>query len=79
MIENPEPKEWKTLQAGVCRIFKEIGLHAVENKLVTTVRGTVSLDVFALDPGSVDSIQYVVECKTGKIQFPKVLSTPLLR
>jgi hypothetical protein len=25
MIENPEPIEWESLQAGVCRIFNEIG------------------------------------------------------
>ncbi len=71
MIENPEPKEWKSLQAGVCKIFKEIGLHAEENKIVNTPRGRVSLDVFAVDPGSVDSIQYVVECKNWKNSIPQ--------
>ncbi len=71
MIENPEPKEWKALQAGVCKIFKEIGLHAEENKLVNTPRGSVSLDVFAIDPGSVDSIQYVVECKNWETSIPQ--------
>jgi restriction system protein len=71
MIENPEPKEWKALQAGICRLFKEIGLHAEENKIVATPRGTVSLDVFAVDPGSVDSIQYVVECKNWKNSIPQ--------
>lgn len=71
MIENPEPKNWKTLQSGVCRIFKEIGLHAEENKLITTPRGKISLDVFAMDPGSVDSIQYVVECKNWKNTIPQ--------
>jgi hypothetical protein len=71
MIENPEPKEWKALQAGTCKIFKEIGLHAEENKLVKTPRGTISLDVFAVDPGSVDSIQYVVECKNWKNSIPQ--------
>ena len=63
MIENPEPKQWKSLQAGICRIFNEIGLHAEEDKQITTPRGTVSLDVFAIDLGSVDLIQYIVECK----------------
>lgn len=71
MIENPEPKEWQSLQTGVCRIFNEIGLHAEENKLINTPRGSVSLDVFAVDPGSVDSIQYVVECKNWKNSIPQ--------
>lgn len=71
MIENPEPKEWRSLQSGVCRIFNEIGLHAKENKLIITPRGSVSLDVFAIDTGSVDSIQYVVECKNWKNSIPQ--------
>ncbi len=71
MIENPEPKEWKSLQAGVCRIFNEIGLHAEEDKLIITPRGSVTLDVFAVDPGSVDSIQYVVECKNWGNSIPQ--------
>jgi hypothetical protein len=71
MIENSEPKEWESLQTGVCRIFNEIGLHAEENKLINTPRGAVSLDVFAIDPGSIDSIQYVVECKNWKNSIPQ--------
>ena len=73
MIENPEPKEWKALQTGTCKIFKEIGvgLYAEENKLVKTPRRIISLDVFAVDPGSVDSIQYVVECKNWKNSIPQ--------
>ena len=71
MIENPEPKDWKDLQSGVCKIFNEIGLHAEENKLFRTPRGTISLDVFAVDPGSVDSIQYVAECKNWKNSIPQ--------
>ncbi len=71
MIEIPEPKEWKSLQSGFCRIFNEIGLHAEENKLIITPRGSVSLDVFAIDIGSVDSIQYVVECKNWKNSIPQ--------
>ena len=54
MIENPEPKGWKALQAGVCKIFKEIGLHAEENKLVNTPRGSVSLDVFAIENNRIE-------------------------
>jgi len=71
MIEHPEPKEWKSLQTGVCRIFNEIGLHAEENKLIITPRGSVALDVFAVDPESVDSIQYIVECKNWGNSIPQ--------
>jgi len=71
MIENPEPSNWRDLQAGVCRIFNDIGLQAEQDKDVKTPRGKVSLDVFAIDPGSVDSIQYVVECKNWKSSVPQ--------
>lgn len=71
MIENPEPNDWKDLQAGVCRIFNEIGLQAEQDKELKTPRGKVSLDVFAIDPRSVDGIQYVVECKNWKSSVPQ--------
>lgn len=71
MIENPEPTDWKELQSGVCRIFNEIGLKAEQDKEIKTPRGKVSLDVFAVDPGSVDNIQYVVECKNWKSSIPQ--------
>jgi restriction system protein len=71
MIENPEPSNWKDLQAGVCRIFNEIGLKAEQDKEIKTPRGTLSLDVFAIDPGSADCIQYIVECKNWKSSVPQ--------
>ncbi len=71
MIEDHEPNDWKILQNGVCRIFNEIGLEAETNKEVTTPRGKVSLDVFAIDPGSVDKIQYIVECKNWNSSIPQ--------
>jgi hypothetical protein len=71
LIENPEPSDWKILQSGVCRIFNEIGLKAETDKKVKTPRGIVELDVFAVDPGSVDNIQYVVECKNWKTAIPQ--------
>ncbi len=71
MIENPEPDDWKELQAGVCRILNEIGLQAEQDKKVRTPRGEVSLDVFAIDPGSVEKIQYVVECKNWNSSVPQ--------
>ena len=76
MIEDPEPNDWKILQDGVCRIFNEIGLKAETNKEVATPRGTVHLDVFAVDPGSVDKIQYIVECKNWNSSIPQSVIFP---
>lgn len=63
MIENPTPSNWKSLQSGVCELFKEIGLAAEVERKVKTPRGEIEIDVYAVDEGSVDQISYLVECK----------------
>lgn len=63
MIENPDPSNWQSLQEGVCSIFNEIGLEAEIGKRIETPRGTVEIDVYAVDQNSVDKIKYIVECK----------------
>ena len=65
MIDDPLPKDWRELQAGVCRLFSEIGLTAEVEASLKTPRGTITVDVFAVDNQSVDKIKYIVECKTG--------------
>jgi hypothetical protein len=56
LIENPNPRNWRALQAGVCRLLNEIGLTAETGKIVDTPRGKVEIDVFAVDEQSVDKI-----------------------
>lgn len=73
MIENPEPSDWRLLQDGVCRIFNEIGLSAKTEVRLTTPRGTVEVDVFAVDEKSVDKIKYVVECKNWGSAIPQTV------
>jgi hypothetical protein len=63
MIENPYPRRWKDLQRGVAQILRELGLTVEIEKTVATPRGSVELDVFAIDEASLDKIKYVVECK----------------
>jgi len=63
MVENPNPRNWRALQVGVCRLLNEIGLTAEIGKIVDTPRGRVEIDVFAVDEQSVDKIKYIVECK----------------
>lgn len=63
MIDDPLPDDWHDLQSGVARILREIGLTVEENKVVATPRGSIALDVYAVDTGSVDQISYIVECK----------------
>ena len=72
MITEP-PKNWKDLQDKVNYIFNCIGLHSEKEKLVETPRGTTELDVFAIDPGSIDKIKYIVECKNWNNKVPKTI------
>lgn len=55
--------DWKDLQNKVCLLFNQIGLKAETEKIIETPRGEVEVDVFAIDPNSVDKISYIVECK----------------
>ncbi len=71
LIENPEPGDWRDLQAGVGRILTELGLVVEVEKVIETPRGRVELDVYAVDEQSVDKIRYVVECKNWGCSIPQ--------
>jgi len=71
MIDNPEPENWRELQNSVHRLLTEIGLNAEIEKKVTTPRGKVEIDVWAIDENSVDQICYVVECKNWEATIPQ--------
>jgi hypothetical protein len=73
MIDDPHPADWRELQAGVCRLFNEIGLSANTEVKIATPRGDVEIDVFAVDNGSVDKIQYLVECKNWSAAIPQTV------
>ncbi|CAN7677047.1 restriction endonuclease [Caballeronia sp. LjRoot29] len=73
MIDNPYPNDWRELQNGVCRLFNEIGLTASVEKDIQTPRGTVAVDVYAVDEQSVDKIRYIVECKNWGSAIPQTV------
>jgi len=73
LIEDPNPDDWKDLQAGVARIFQGIGLLAEVDRVVQTPRGKVELDVYAVDEQSVDRICYIVECKNWNSMVPQAV------
>ena len=58
-----EPSDWKDLQNKVCTLLSQSGFNAETEKKVQTPRGEVELDVFAIDPNSIDQISYIIECK----------------
>ena len=63
MIEDPLSENQQALQSGVGLIFEEIGLKTEKNKVFDTSRDRIELDLFAIDPKSVDQIKYIVDCK----------------
>lgn len=71
MIDNPYPETWQDLQTGVKRIFRNVGLSAEVEVGVNTPRGSVNVDVLAVDLGSVDKIKYIVECKNWAASIPQ--------
>jgi len=73
VIDDPLPKDWRDLQAGVQRIFRNVGLSADVEVDLETPRGSVNVDVLAVDVRSVDKIRYIVECKNWGNAIPQAV------
>lgn len=71
MIDDPLPENWRDLQTGVRRIFRNVGLLADVEVDLETPRGSVNVDVYAIDVRSVDKIRYIVECKNWGSAVPQ--------
>lgn len=73
MITRAVPETWQALQEEVAQVLRECGFTAETEKVVTTVRGEVELDVFAEE--TVDGRTYSVacECKRWKDRVPQTV------
>lgn len=71
MIDNPYPDKWQDLQLGVKRIFRNVGLSSDIEVNIPTPRGSVNVDVLAIDGRSLDNIKYIVECKNWSSAIPQ--------
>lgn len=71
MIDDPLPSNWRDLQTGVQRIFRNVGMSANVEVDIETPRGSVNVDVLATDVRSVDKIKYIVECKNWGSAIPQ--------
>lgn len=71
MIENPYPAKWQDLQRGVSLLFNEVGIKAEVGRKFNTPRGTVEIDVYAVDETNTDNIRYIVECKNWNKTVPQ--------
>jgi restriction system protein len=63
VIEDGTPSHWRDLEDKVAQILNECGLEAKTEQTVDLVRGTVVVDVLALDPEATPPATYICECK----------------
>lgn len=68
-----KPNDWQDLQDKVCAILNQVGFESSTSKILKTPRGQVEVDVFAIDPFSIDKIVYVVECKNWENKVPQTV------
>lgn len=73
MIDSTLPDDWRGLQKAVAQIMDECGLSVETEKTIDTVRGTVNIDVFAIDQSQTPPITYLCECKHWKSSVPKTV------
>jgi len=68
-----EPTNWKDLQDKVNFILNGVGLKSEKEVSLNTPRGSVVIDVYVLDPKSVDQIKYIIECKNWNNSIPQTV------
>ena len=73
MIECSMPSDWRSLQQRVARILNECGLEVEVEKNVDTVRGSVNIDVHAVDRTHRPVTLYLCECKHWRTAVPKTI------
>lgn len=67
------PENWQDLQEKVCIILNQVGFESSTNNIIKTPRGQVEIDVYAIDPFSIDRIIYVIECKNWESKVPQTV------
>jgi restriction system protein len=73
MIDANDPASWRDLQDAVARILRESGVVASVEKVIPTVRGQVSIDVWAHDAAATPAQTYLFECKKWRARVPQTV------
>ena len=73
LIEDGPPVDWRALQIAVHQILTECGMQAEIEREVKLARGTVEVDVFAVDPDPTPNSVYVCECKNWAAAIPQTV------
>ncbi len=71
MIFDREPSTWQELQNFVAQVFTEIGCDARIEHSLTTVRGSINIDVYVEDKIGTPPLIYLCECKHWNSRVPK--------
>lgn len=71
MVWPDEPADWRDLQSRVCLLFREMGCEADSDVDLELPRGSVELDVRAIDRTQQPETLYVCECKNWRRRVPK--------
>jgi hypothetical protein len=70
-IFDAPPSDWRDLQQLVRQVFSEMGCEASCDVPLATVRGSVDVDVVAIDRSRPPVAIYLVECKLWKRRVPQ--------
>lgn len=71
VITDLIPADWHDLQVQVGRILEECGFVIEIDKSISTVRGSVNVDVYAEDRTQKPTTIYICECKDWSSSVPK--------
>jgi len=73
LINQGAPRDWLDLQKQVHQILDECGFESEIEKVIQTVRGRVSIDVYARDPESQPPTIFLCECKHWQSRVPQTV------
>lgn len=73
MIFSTEPADWKDLQNKVGEILRDCGLSVEIEKVITSVRGKIEVDVFAKEIVNKRDNVIIIECKYWNNPIPQTV------
>lgn len=65
------PEDWKSLQFNASKLLQECGYNTVVEKLITTVRGNIEVDIYVENNTIIPKSTYLIECKYWENPLPQ--------
>ncbi|MDT2006672.1 restriction endonuclease [Rhodococcus opacus] len=74
VIFSSEPDNWRDLQEKVADVLRISGFDPVSiEKTIEQTRGSVDVDVYAVDPATSPELIYICECKHWSTPVPRTV------